>query len=288
MTSYPPSALEPTWTGLVDDAAIFPPGNAPIHDATAAYAARAGEWYAGFVGSFVLKDTDLPLVRGFEGPLAVVVTGGAGQVSGPLAAAARLGLGVAGLEIALRDPDDPAGNARRVVAALDRARADGLLEEETLVHVEMPQGRVTPGWLAAADEVAAAELRLKFRTGGVEAHLFPSAAELASWVDAALDRETPFKCTAGLHGAVRHRDPATGFDHHGFLNLLVATAAGFDGASADDVVALLDQQDEAAVLGSAAETDLGRARRWFTSFGSCSVTEPLEELVRTGLLEDRA
>jgi len=62
--SYEPDVLAPTWAGLVDDAAIFPPGNAPLHDATASYSARRSEWYAGFVGSFVLKDTDLPLVRG--------------------------------------------------------------------------------------------------------------------------------------------------------------------------------------------------------------------------------
>ena len=85
---------------------------------------------------------------------------------------------------------------------------------------------VTHGWEAAADEVAAAELRLKFRTGGVEAHLFPSADQVVSWIDAALDRELRFKCTAGLHNAVRHRDPDTGFEHHGFLNVLVATARG--------------------------------------------------------------
>ncbi len=70
-----------TWRGLVDDAAIFPPGDAPLHDATAAFAARRDEWYADLVGSFVLRDTDLPLVRGFGAPLSVVVTGGAGQLA---------------------------------------------------------------------------------------------------------------------------------------------------------------------------------------------------------------
>ena len=47
---------------------------------------------------------------------------------------------------------------------------------------------------------------------------------------AALDRETPFKCTAGLHNAVRHRAADTGFEHHGFLNVLLATRQAFDGA----------------------------------------------------------
>ncbi|NUR09228.1 MAG: hypothetical protein HOQ45_19775, partial [Nocardioidaceae bacterium] len=137
-----------------------------------------------------------------------------------------------------------------------------------------------------ADEVAAAELRLKFRTGGTEADAFPSARQVAGWVDAALDRETPFKCTAGLHRALRHRDPDTGFEHHGFLNLMVATVQLFDGGSLDDAVAVVDEADPARMIGAAIDTELWRARRWFTSFGSCSVTEPLESLIATGLLED--
>jgi hypothetical protein len=288
VTTYPPSVLDPTWLRLVDDAAIFPPGDAPLHEATAAFSARREEWYAGFVGSFVLRDTDLPLVRGFGGPLSVVVTGGAGQVAGPVALARRLGLELAGLEIALRDPDDLPGNARRVVAAVDEVRGE-LVEElggEVPVHVELPQVEPTAGWLAAADVIAAAELRLKFRTGGTEADAFPSAPVLASWIDAALDRETPFKCTAGLHCALRHRDPETGFEHHGFLNVLVATRHAFDGASRDDVVAILEQQDKATLVGLAFDTELSGARRWFTSFGSCSINEPLDDLVGTGLLED--
>jgi hypothetical protein len=276
--------LDPTWLKLVDDAAIFPPGNADLHEATAAYGARRDEWYAGMVGTFVLRDTDLPLVRGFGGPLSVVVTGGAGQVAGPVGLAGKLGLDLAGLEIALRDLDDLPGNARRVVAAVDEAR--DRLGDDVTVHVELPQTEPSAGWLAAADEVAAAELRLKFRTGGTEAHAFPSSSQLASWIDAALDRETPFKCTAGLHDALRHRDPETGFEHHGFLNVLVATRHAFDGASNDDVVGILEQQDKAALVGLALDTELSGARRWFTSFGSCSVTEPVEELVGTGLLED--
>ena len=67
----------------------------------------------------MLRDTDLPLVRGVQVPLSVVVTGGAGQLAGPAGLCRRLGLDLAGLEIALRDLDDLAGNARRVVAALD-------------------------------------------------------------------------------------------------------------------------------------------------------------------------
>ena len=287
MLSNSPATLVPTWVGLVDDAAIFPPGDAPLLEASAAHVARRSQWWADLVGTFVVRDTDVPLLRGSPARLSVVVTGGAGQVAGPAALCHRLGLGLAGLEIALRDLDDLAGNARRVVAAVDAARAGGDLADDVPVHVELPSAEPGPDWLRAADAVAEAGLRLKFRTGGAEADHFPSAARLAAWIDAALDRETPFKCTAGLHRALRHRDPETGFEHHGFLNVLTATQRAFDGLSRDEMVAVLVEQSEDAMIALAMDTDLGGGRRWFTSFGSCSVEDPLETLVSTGLLEGR-
>jgi len=269
--------LPDAWARIVDDAAVFPPGDKPLHEATATYAARPAEDGAELVGSFVLKDTDLPLVRGFGGPLSVVVTGGAGQLAGPVGLCAKLGLELAGLEIAVRDLDDPAGNVRRVVTALRE------IETDAPVYVELPHVGNSSSWFAAADEVAAAELRLKFRTGGLETQAFPAAHALARWIDAALDRETPFKCTAGLHNAVRHTGE-DGFEHHGFLNVLVATRMLFDGASVDHAVVVLEQRESAALVEAARELDLAGARRWFTSFGSCSVAEPWADLEDLGLL----
>ena len=274
------SLIPDAFRGMVDDAAIFPPGNAPLDDAIAAHVARRSAPWSALVASFVLKDTDLPLVRGTAARLSVVSTGGAGQVTGPLALARRLGLSVAGFEIALRDLDDLPGNARRVVAAVDEARDQA--GDDLEVYVELPQAEATAGWLAAADVVAAAELRLKFRTGGVEADLFPAVPTVAAWIDAALDRETPFKCTAGLHHAVRHRDPATGFHHHGFLNVLAATRTALDGG---DSAAVLAEEDGTALVAALPDLDaLARTRRWFTSFGCCEVREPLDDLVALGLI----
>ena len=281
--------LAETWVGLVDDAAIFPPGDSPLSEAVSAYSSRRDEWYADLVGSFVVKDVDVPNV-GAPLPLSVVVTGGAGAIAGAAKLATRAGHPVAGLEIALRDLDDLAGNARRVVAAVEGARSEGLLDDDTPVHVELPHVGSTASWLAAADEVAAAELRLKFRTGGLQADAFPAAHALAGWIDAALDRETAFKCTAGLHNAVRHTGD-DGFEHHGFLNVLLATRLAFDGAGTDDVVAVLEQRQPESLLTlwqDQGDQAMARARRWFTSFGSCSVTEPLDDLVSLGLVEDPA
>lgn len=272
------------WTGLLDDAAIFPPGDRPLPEAVAAHLSRRNEWYAGLVASFVVTDVRLPEVAAVV-PVSIVVTGGAGAVPGALRLAAKSPTVLAGIEIALRDPDDLPGNARRVVAALDAVRAEGLLDDETPVFVELPQGEPTSGWLGAADVVAEAELRLKFRTGGVEAPLHPAAGQLAAWIDAALDRETPFKCTAGLHHAVRQTS-MEGFEQHGFLNVLLATRRAFDGATRDEVVDVLDSRDALGLADGARGADLAGARRWFTSFGSCSVRQPLADLIDLGLLKE--
>ena len=168
-------------------------------------------------------------------------------------------------------PATPAGWWPRSTPPAPRARSTTTCP----CYVELPRRRAaTAGW-RAADEVAAAELRLKFRTGGARGRRLPRAAELAAWIDAALDRETPFKCTAGLHHAVRHTDPETGFEHHGFLNVLLATRRASTAPPRDDVVATLEERDAGALLATRrGAADLAGARRWFTSFGSCAVTEP--------------
>ena len=265
---------EPTfpdaWRGLVDDAAIFPPGNADLTEALQAWAARREEWYADLVGSFVVTDTRLGSIPA-DLPVSVVLTSGAGAVEGVASLAARKDLRLAGLEVAVRDADDPVGNVRRIDAAARAAELD------VPVFVEIP-GPATASWLAAADEVAACGHRLKLRLGNVDHDLVPDSGTVAAWIDAALDRETRFKATAGLHRAVRH-DPEGG-GSHGFLNVMAATQALWDGGSVADAVDALEQRDGAVL----AATDLSSSRRWFTSFGSCSVTEPLDDLIALGLL----
>ena len=286
------SPLPEQWRGLVDDAAVFPPGNAELPEAVRAYADRQQEWWSDLVGSFVVTDRALGSVpaevpvsvvvtdtaRGSvpaEVPVSVVLTSGAGAVEGVAALAARKGLRLAGLEVAVRDADDPVGNVRRIDAAARAAELDAP------VFIEVP-GPATAAWLAAADEVAACDHRLKLRLGNVDHDLIPDSATVAAWIDAALDRETRFKATAGLHRAVRH-DPEGG-GAHGFLNVLAATNVLWDGGSVTDAVDALEQRDGATLADGLAGPDLSSARRWFSSFGSCSVAEPRDDLLALGLL----
>ena len=295
------STIPPAFRSLVDDAAVFPPGNAPLDDALRAHRQHRTALYGDLVGPFVVSDVALPdLIQTVRAqtpgePLAVsvVVTGGAGAIEPAVRWAGRAEeLDLAAVELRLRDEEDLPRNARRVTTVVDQLRASGELDDETPVYVEPPRvmgPQPAMSWLAALDEVAALDLRLKFRTGGVTPDAFPTAGEVATCIDAALDRELPFKCTAGLHNAVRHRDEETGFEHLGFLNVLAATHAALEGVGADEVAHRLDAHDPVevrAALDSAGEDALASARRWFVSFGSCSVLEPLEDLVDLGLLPD--
>ncbi|RNL63129.1 hypothetical protein EFK50_15580 [Nocardioides marmoriginsengisoli] len=281
----------PTWlTGFIDDAAIFPPGNLPLGRAVAEHREHRSAEYADLVGSFVVGDGKVPELidvldeQDHAEPLDVnvVVSGGAGAIAPSVRWASRApSLRLRALEFALRDEDDLAHNARRVLTALDAVEED---LSEVQVYVELPRWTVgTHGWLSALDVLATAELRAKFRTGGVEAEMVPSVADLATGIDAVLDRELPFKCTAGLHHALGQVD-ATGVRQHGFLNVLVATRVCLDGG--DTAAALAEERAEVLLDGIDTET-LARTRRWFTSFGSCSILEPHDDLVDLGLVEAR-
>jgi len=278
-------------SSLIDDAAIFPPGNAALPEAVSAHLRHRQTWYATVVGAFVVSDhrlTELSRTLATYDdasplPCVVVVTGGAGSLEPVLARAdddPRLEL--RGVEMALRDEDDLGRNARRVMTALGDSLPEGVA-----VSIELPRPPDGGAWSTAADVVAEYGHRLKFRTGGDTSQAHPDPVELAAAITAAIDREVAFKCTAGLHHAVRNTAPGTGFEQHGYLNVVLATRAVLDGADEDDVVRVLAERDASAIAAACADMDdevAARVRRWFVSFGSCSIEEPVADLVQLGLL----
>ncbi|NIK61811.1 hypothetical protein [Kribbella shirazensis] len=292
------STVPALYRRLVDDASMFPPGNLPLTEAVAAHRAHRASPYADLVGPFVCADEDLMTVateaartRSGSGPqpdpgvdhgpleVAVVISGGAGGIE----PAVRYGdrskdVVVTAIEVRLRAEDDLSRNALRVVRACD----DCLDEESAYVEIGLDGA-----WERALDVVADAGYAAKLRTGGMDATLFPSEVQVASFIEACLDREVAFKCTAGLHNAVRHTATDSGFEHHGFLNVLLATRASLDGAATDEVAALLADRDGEALAARARDLSDDQAastRRWFTSFGSCSIEEPRADLTTLGLM----
>lgn len=284
---------------LVDDAAVFPPGSASLDQAVHGHLEHRAAGYADLVGPLVVGDRDLPPLEDRvaasapQTPLevAVVVAGGAGAVQPAVRWATRSEhLELAAVEVAVRESDagDLAPNVHRIVTAVDSLVNEGVLHEDVVVHVEPPRLHAadpSASWLGALDEVAAMGHRLKLRTGGPDPDDVPTARELAVCIGAALDRELAFKCTAGLHHAVRHRDHTSGAEQHGFLNVLLATRASLDGAGPEDVAAVLEERDAERLTESVDPAALASARRWFTSFGSCSVVDPVRDLTALGLLD---
>ncbi len=283
-----------TFAGFVDDAAMFPPGNAAPQEAVEAHRRYRAQPIGPLLGPLLCADTRLPEVTAaLSGtrhqtpvPLGVVVTGGAGAIGPALrwaSGAPRATL--TSVETALRDEDDLAHNARRVVTVLSNE-----LPAEATAFIEVPRigsRSPSPTWESALDVIAESGHCVKYRTGGPDRDAFPDEAELASFITAALDRELAFKCTAGLHHAIRSTAPGP-IEQHGFLNILLATRASLDGAAPDEVADVLASRESGEIvsgmeqLNGAAGTS---ARRWFRSFGTCSITEPVEDLVALGLLE---
>jgi len=282
------SPATPAWlAGFIDDAAAFPPSSLPLDRAVAEHRAHRQAAYADLLGGFVVSDLKVPdLIDALddhaedaEEPWEVTlqVSGGAGAISPAVRWASRApNLRLRTIGLTLRDEADLAHNARRALTALDAVEED---LSEVAVYVELPRWSDDPAhgpghrWLSALDELAAADLRVTFRTGGATPDALPSPAELAGSIDAALDRELPFRCTGGLTHAIS--GPAS----YGFLNVLVATRACLDGG---DAGAALTETSAEALL---ADVDaLARTRRWFTGFGSGDLLESHEDLVELGLM----
>lgn len=278
------------FAALVDDAAFFPPGELPMEQAVPAHRAHLRSAYGAIVGSFVAPDSQLPtlakLTTETDEPVrtSVVVTGGAGAIESAVRwTEQNAGVELVGLEVSVRNDADLTHNTMRITTAVRDC-----VDDKVNVWIELPrleEPEPPASWLSSLDEIAASGHRGKIRTGGLDADAFATSHVLATSIEAMLDRELTFKCTAGLHNAVRHL-AGDGFEHHGFLNMLLAVRASLDGADVSEVAAILDEHDGAALADRLQALPDGAAtstRAMFASFGSCSIMEPVEDLRSLGL-----
>lgn len=144
--------------------------------------------------------------------------------------------------------------------------------------------------------------KAKIRTGGVSREDFPPSRDIIRFVRTCMAANVPFKATAGLHHPLRCFKPLTYAQNapqgtmHGFLNVLLMT--GF--ARESFRVSLLEEIMEEEFGEVFVFRDNGVAwrtenflteghlsllrRKGMISFGSCSFTEPVEDLQELGLL----
>jgi hypothetical protein len=277
----------PLFARFFDDAALFPPARLPVDQAVPGHLVHRVSDHAGVVGPFIASPAHLAAVAG--------AVAGRGIGSLDVAISGRLP------DVAAALPDLPphvhvvslevAGAAGDVVALLDetRDRFDGRVPQG---YVEVGLDREPEAVLADLDLVAAAEgeprPRAKFRTGGTTVEAFPTDTEFAVGIVGAARRGLPVKLTAGLHDPARHRDPETGFEHHGLLNVLLAADAAHRGAGVEEVAGLLAERDEPGLAAAVRDLPEARARevrRHVLSVGTCSIDECVAGLTRVGVLD---
>ena len=137
--------------------------------------------------------------------------------------------------------------------------------------------------------------RAKLRTGGVTADAIPAAEAVAGFMMACRRAGVAFKATAGLHHAARgvrrltYQAQSPQATMHGFINVLLAAGLIFHGGSREAAVKTLLEEDsgmfrleENAIAWHdhrlTTEQILEVRGQFAIGFGSCSFTEPVEDL----------
>ncbi len=303
-------AARALFAGLIDYAGLFPPAALGMESAVANYEAYLRSECAWPLGRFIVPVARLGEFEEAVGRLQLA----SGKSETHWAISALPSADVAADLGRIREFNDRSASSlspRRVrveslevnIASPEEiARKSKLIPPKLETYFEIPWAGEASSEMG--DCVAAAARcgrRAKIRTGGETADKFPTPAGVVEFMRLCAASSVAFKPTAGLHHPVRslHRltyqaDSPSGI-MHGFLNVFLAAAFLRVGMDARLAVELLNEQSATAFhfesdgvlwrdhrLGLA---DISTARQNFAiSFGSCSFTEPVDDLRVLGLL----
>lgn len=274
--------IPPLFARLVDDSALFPPGTATMPEALRAhFATRSGD-RAGLLGVFLCQASRLPeliteLIKVKPKqplPLSLIIDTGLGGVPKAISIVeSRSEL------LSLRMVEMPAPSD---VDEVWLERVSEFVPEDVIRVVEPRRGA---GWLDGVRKVIEHGSWPKIRCGGASSENFPSIDEVADFL-AVVGGATgaSFKATNSLHRAVRHTDPETGIEHHGFLNLLVASARCLSGGDVRDALSVTSGEHLADEARGMSEQAAKAVRALFASYASASFAEPVADLEALGLL----
>jgi hypothetical protein len=304
-------AVRAAFADFIDYAGLFPPASLSMNEAIREYDEARNASHAWMLGRFIVPVSRLPeLLEGFGErepfDLSVIVDASPDprawfddvlMKSRELATvrARSLSVLVRAVELPL-----PRLTSRRETYDATIGQGATLLDNAAMrdlpCYLEMPRNERWSELLAGTlSALARARLRSKIRCGGATEQAFPSPGDLADFVALTTSEHVAFKATAGLHHPIRHRDAASGFMMHGFLNLLAAAVLAGIGVSRDELESVLAdenandfQLDDAGLRwidrrASAAEIERSRTET-FVGYGSCSFSEPVEDLTAMGAI----
>jgi len=176
-------------------------------------------------------------------------------------------------------------------------RLSGVIPAELATYFEFPLSDCAESIAAVTD----CGRRAKIRTGGETADKFPAPEGVIEFTRLCAAANVAFKATAGLHHPLRsvHQftyepDSPSGV-MHGFVNVFLAAAFLRAGMKTKLAVQLLEEQSADAFQFNAdgvgwrqhqlSQREIAAARLGFAvSFGSCSFTEPIDDLKSLRLL----
>ena len=179
-------------------------------------------------------------------------------------------------------------------------RAIEMIPEDLPAAIEIPLDVDFRGMVAAL--AGNPGISAKVRCGGVEPGMIPSSDRIAAFILACVAADVPFKATAGLHHPVRAEYALTYEENspravmHGYLNVFIgASLARVRRLKPEQLIAVLDETDPGAFVLTEDEagwrditidrTQFARCRESFClGYGSCSFTEPLDDLRALGHL----
>ena len=289
----PVDGVPPLLRAIVDDAVLVAdhPGAPRPEMATAVQEhldARAADT-GGLLGSLVV-----PVSRLSELVAELVKRRPAGPV--PVALSVDTGLGgvpkalsLTSSRAALLDPRTVEMPAPHDVDTVWLERVTEFVPEDVVAVVEprRPDADGSSDWLDGVRRVVEHGCRPKLRCGGGRAGAFPGVSDVAGFLSLVIGAGRSFTASIGLQAAVRHTDETTGFTHHGWLNLLVATVRSLRSTTDGGIGEALRITDGAELAAELKEVDRDtavRVRGLFSSFGSTAVGGQGAELTRLGLL----
>jgi len=288
--------------GLIDYAGLFPPARLEMAAAVAGYRSARGGSNAWMVDRFVCPASRLTELTGV-----LMATMGDGEEPWRLTVTADGGPDEIGVDALLIDTFEVEMDGAAIAEAVEMplpssdattwiARAADLFSRAMFFEIPWREGgTIALDSVASARDATRVLLGAKLRCGGLAADAFPPPEVVAVVIAACRDRGLPLKTTAGLHHPFRHLDPATGFTHHGFVNLLVACTAAEAGRDMATLTAMVADDDPRSFAldregvrwrdekFGASSVSRGR-QSLFVGYGSCSFDEPVDDLTALGVL----